>query len=148
MIAWGGLRAGVAVGLLVATLSGCSTTQTMAPVAGSEAPAVMYPISTEQADHLLAAAMVGEFAGVPISRVELPNPGYSATIRFLLDSHQITAVKVAARGLDNGQPVEGFYFEVNDAGTMPLSGHQRARQVYERLMREAGRLARPLPQIR
>ncbi|ARU03433.1 hypothetical protein CCO03_00925 [Comamonas serinivorans] len=120
----------------------------MAPVAGSAAPALMYPLSSEQADRLLATVMAGEFAGTPISRVDLPNPGYTATMRVLLDSHQITAVRVPARGMRDGAPVDGYYFEVQDAGTLLFSGKQRARKVFERLTHDAGVLAPALPQAR
>jgi hypothetical protein len=108
----------------------------------------MYPLSDAQADRVLATAMASEFSGSPISRVEFPNKGYTATMRFLFDSHQITAVRVPAKGRDGEQTVEGFYFEVNDAGTMLISGRSRAGKVYERVIHEAGLLARPLPQGR
>ncbi|ARU05563.1 hypothetical protein CCO03_13510 [Comamonas serinivorans] len=139
----------IAVGLL----GGCSHTQSMAPVGGTGA-ALMYPLTDAQADRVLATAMASEFSGSPISRVEFPNKGYTATMRFLLDSHQITAVRVPARG-KAPEPsaagealVEGFYFEVNDAGTMLISGRNRASKVYERIVHEAGLLTKPLTQGR
>lgn len=114
----------------------------------------MYPLTDAQADRVLATAMASEFSGSPISRVEFPNKGYTATMRFLLDSHQITAVRVPARG-KAPEPsaagealVEGFYFEVNDAGTMLISGRNRASKVYERIVHEAGLLTKPLTQGR
>ena len=128
---------------VLAMLGGCSHTNSMAPVGG--ATATMFPLSDEQADRVLATAMTSEFVGTPISRVEFPNKGYTATIRFVLDSHQITAVRIPARGRDGERMVEGFYFEVNDAGTMLISGRNRASKVYERALHEAGLLAKPLP---
>lgn len=131
----------------VCLLGGCSHTTSMAPVGGT-GPATMYPLSDEQADQVLATAMASEFPGAPISRVEFPHKGYTATMRFLLDSHQITAVRVPAKGRDGDRTVDGFYFEVNDAGTMLVSGRNRAGKVYERAVHEAGRLAGALPQGR
>lgn len=139
-------RSLVWVGLLGAVLSGCSHTQSMAPV-GSVA-ALMYPMTDEQADRVMVTAMGSEFPDVPVSKVELPNKGYTATIRLLLDSHQITAVRIPAKGKDGLNVVEGYYFEVNDAGTMMISGRQRASKVYNRLVHEAGLIAKPLPQAR
>ena len=135
-------------GLLAAALAGCSSTRTMASAPADARPATMFPLSAEQADRLLATAMTSEFPGSAISRVEFPNKGYTTTIRFLLDSHQITASMVAARGLDGGKPVDGFYFEVNDAGTMPVSGGLRAGKVFDRLVHDASQLAPALPQSR
>lgn len=90
--------------------------------------------------------MAREFAGSPISRVEFPNKGYQATIRFMLDSHTIVAYMVSAKGkTPNGGLVDGFYFEVSNAGTMPLSGGKRAGKVYESLVRDASLIAQALP---
>ena len=136
-----------AVMAVAGLLGGCSHTQSMAPVGGTGA-ALMYPLTDAQADRVLATAMASEFSGSPISRVEVPNKGYTATMRFLFDSHQITAVRVPAKGKEGNRMVEGFYFEVNDAGTMLISGRSRAGKVYERVIHEAGLLARPLPQGR
>ncbi|WP_423456081.1 hypothetical protein [Ottowia sp. VDI28] len=109
---------------------------------------MMFPLTDEQADRVLATAMASEFTGSPISRVEFPNKGYTTTIRFLFDSHQITAVRIPAKGIDGTQPVDGYYFEVNDAGTLLISGRSRATKVYERVVHEAGLLAKSLPQRR
>ncbi|WP_028603652.1 hypothetical protein [Ottowia thiooxydans] len=142
------LRSAALIGLLAiaGVLSGCASTNSMAPVGGA-AP-TMFPLSDEQADRVLATAMGSEFTGSPISRVEFPNKGYTTTIRFLFDSHQITAVRVPAKGIDGAQTVDGYYFEVNDAGTLLISGRSRATKVYERVVHEAGLLTKALPQRR
>ena len=109
---------------------------------------MMYPISDEQADRVLATAMAREFVDVPVSKVEFPHKGYTTTMRVLLDSHQITAVRIPAKGRHGANLLDGYYFEVNDAGTLLFSGKQRAGKVYERLIHEAGLVAKPLPQSR
>jgi len=106
----------------------------------------MFPISSEQADRILATATTGEFAGSAISRVEFPNKGYQATIRFALDSHTIVAYMISAKGKKgDGTVVDGFYFEVSNSGTMPLSGGKRAKKLFERLVRDASVIATPTP---
>jgi hypothetical protein len=130
-------------------LSSCSSTMTMAGSGSDRASALMFPLTEQQADRILATAMTSEFAGSPISRVEFPNKGYQATIRFALDSHSIVAYMISANGVTPaGETVSGYYFEVSNSGTMPLSGGTRARNLYERLIRDASVLAPPIGQSR
>jgi hypothetical protein len=134
--------------ILMATLlaAGCSSTQSMIGSGADRSSATMFPLSAEQADRILATAMAGEFAGSPVSRVEFPNKGYQATIRFMLDSHTIIGYMIATKGkATDGSLVDGFYFEVANSGTMPLSGGNRAKKLFERLVRDASMIARPLP---
>lgn len=131
-----------------AAISSCSSTHTMIDTASSGGVPMMFPISAEQADKILAMAMVGEFPGAAISKLEIPNKGYSAVIRFMFDSHQINAWMIPTKGRSSEGVINGYYFEVNDAGTMPLSGGQKSRKVYERLVRDASIVAMPLPQTR
>ena len=106
----------------------------------------MFPITSEQAEKILSTAMTAQFPGAPISRVEFPNKGYQATVRFLLDSHTIVAYMIAAKGrAEDGTLKDGFAFEVSNAGTMPLSGGSRANDLFERLIRDASSIAPPLP---
>lgn len=131
---------------LAVLASGCSTSETMLAQDPGQGSPKMFPISAEDADRILATAMSAEFAGSPISRVEFPNKGYQATIRFALDSHNIVGYMISAVGTNSaGEKVEGFYFEVSSHGTMPISGSSRAQSVYARLLRDAGTIASPLP---
>lgn len=121
----------------------------MAGSGADRASASMFPIEEEEADRVLAVAMAAAFAGDPVSRVEFPNRGYQATMKFLLDSHTIVAYRIPASGLRaDGERVSGFYFEVSANGTMPISGGNKANQVYDRIIAEASALADPLPMTR
>lgn len=118
----------------------------MVGTGGDRSAATMFPLTTEQADRILATAMAREFAGSPVSRVEFPNKGYQATFRFALDSHTIVAYMISAKGKGpNGAMLDGYYFEVSNSGTMPLSGGKRAGKVYESLIRDASMVSQPLP---
>lgn len=93
--------------LAAVLLDGCSgTLSTIAPAAGARGPE-MYALTEEQADRVLATAMAAEFAGSPVSRVELPNRGYQVMIRFLLDSQTIAAVMIPAKGRASGGEIVG-----------------------------------------
>ncbi|MDC0157071.1 hypothetical protein OAK38_04845 [Verrucomicrobia bacterium] len=99
---------------------------------------LFYEMSEEQADKLVASAMASEFAG-SISRVEFPNKGYQATIRFAIDTHTIVAYFIPASG--GGK--KGFVFEVNHSGTMPISGSSRARSTYNKIIDRAALQFKP-----
>ena len=44
-----------------------------------------------------------------------------------------------------GEMIEGFYFEVSNSGTMPISGGNNADQLYDLIIEYAEREADPLP---
>lgn len=138
------------VGLLAGTalLTGCAGTISTVGHGSDKASAQMFPLSTEAADKVIATAMAGEFAGSAVSRVEFPNKGYQATIRFALDSHTIVAYKIPAKGRNSkGEVVPGFAFEVSHSGTMPISGGGRASSLFKRIVHDATLTAGPLPLV-
>ena len=131
-----------------ALLAGCASTQSTVSGDGNKAAARVFLISSEQAEKILATAITAQFPGAPISRVEFPNKGYQATIRFLLDSHTIVAYMIAAKGRSaDGTVKDGFAFEVSNAGTMPLSGGSRAGDLFDRLIRDASAISPPVPLV-
>lgn len=105
----------------------------------------VYPLTSEDADKVVIMAMTSQFSGGAISRVEYPNKGYQATMRFLLDSHDITAYMIPVIGLSNGVKTDGFAFEVNHSGTMAISGSNRADRVFKKIKEQAGLIANPIP---
>lgn len=130
-------------------LASCSTTQSMAGRGADRNTAQMFPVSYDEADQILAGAMAAVFAGQPISRVEFPNRGYQATLRFAFDTHVIVGYVIATAGTaPDGSRVEGYYFEVSGSGTMPISGGAKVNAVYNRAVEDASRLAAPMPQTR
>jgi hypothetical protein len=132
----------------VLLVSGCAGTMSTVGQGANRSDAQMFPISAEAADKLLATAMAGEFAGSPISRVEFPNKGYQATIRFALDSHTIVAYMIPAKGrAASGEIVQGYAFEVSHSGTMPISGGGRAKSLFRRVVQDAMLVAQPLPLV-
>jgi hypothetical protein len=135
--------------VMTAPLASCSTTQSMAGYGSDRSSPQMFPISYEEADRILATAMASVFAGQPISRVEFPNRGYQATLRFAFDTHTIVGYVVSAEGLaQDGTKKDGYYFEVSGSGTMPISGGSKVQAVYDRAVQDASRIAAPLPQTR
>jgi hypothetical protein len=106
----------------------------------------VFLISEAQADQILVEAMNVEFGTSPIVRVEHPNKGYQATIKFLFDNHQIVATMVPSRGLKaDGTVHNGFYFNVTHSGTMPLSGIARSNRLRQRLSQAAASLSPSVP---
>ena len=106
----------------------------------------VFLISEAQADQVLVEAMNVEFGSSPIVRVESPNRGYQATIKFLFDSHQIVATMVPSRGrTSDGTVLDGYYFNVTHSGTMPLSGITRSKRMRERLSEAAATLSPSVP---
>jgi hypothetical protein len=105
----------------------------------------MYPITADEADRVMAQAMVGEFPGSPISSVTLPNKGYVVTISFALDSHRISVVAIPATGIDaNGNRLQGFSFEVSHQGTMLLTAPPRATSLFSRVNQLATAIRPPI----
>lgn len=131
----------------VMATAGCATTRSTAQDASSNVSTqYMHQITTEQADEVLIKAMTHQFPEAPIVRVELPYKGYFVTQRFLLDSQDFTARMVPTKGRDKqGKVVDGFYFEVIDAGTMPISGSVRASSLFDKINELANNIAKPLP---
>ena len=126
----------LSLAFLIMIISGCAGT--ISSAAGNTA--FFYEMSPEEADNLVASVMASEFAGSPISRVEFPNKGYQATIRFALDSHTIVAYYIPA----NGAEKTGYVFEVNHSGTMPLSGGNRAKSVFSKIIERAETFSSPV----
>lgn len=134
--------------LAVAALafSGCASAPAMTPGSYVSRSEPVFLISEVQADQILVDAMNAEFGTSPMVRVEYPHRGYQATIKFLFDSHQIVAIMVPSKGLrPDGSVQDGYYFNVNHSGTMPLSGMARANRLRERLSEAATRLSPSVP---
>lgn len=141
------VAAALAVGALA--ISACASAPTRTPGAYVSQSEPVYLISEAQADRILVDAMNAEFGSDPIVRVEHPNKGYQATIKFLFDSHQIVATMVPSRGRsDDGSVQDGYYFNVSHSGTMPLSGISRSKRMRERLTEAAGALTPSVPAAR
>jgi len=108
----------------------------------------MYPVSAEKADSILIQAMNAQFPNASIVRVELPYKGYFLTQRLLLDSHDFTARMIPAKGIgDAGKVVDGYTFEVIDQGTTIMIGKIRASSLFDKILENANREAKPLPSI-
>ena len=128
------------------TLAGCSGMHSTLSQGPNRPAPLVYPMTAEQADKVVAQAMAGEFAGSPVSRVEFPNKGYQGMMRFALDSHTIAAYSIPAKGrAADGAGVDCFAFEVNHSGTMAISGSARASKVFRRINDNARLIAEPLP---
>lgn len=142
------MRAVVSAALLVGvlTLSGCASApaRTSGTYVSQSEP--VYLITEAQADQILVDAMNIEFGNDPIVRVQHPNKGYQATIKFLFDSHQIVATMVPSRGrAGDGSVQTGYYFNVSHSGTMPLSGISRSKRMRERLTEAATAISPSVP---
>ncbi|WP_295207187.1 hypothetical protein [uncultured Brevundimonas sp.] len=137
--------------LVTSTLvvGGCASAPARTPGTYVSQSESVYLITEAQADQILVDAMNAEFGTAPILRIEHPNPGYQATIKFLIDSHQIVATMVPSRGVASGGAVrDGFYFNVTHSGTMPLSGIARSNRLKERLSKAATALSPSVPAAR
>lgn len=131
--------------VLALALAGCAG-QISNSQANSPTGAVVYPISADDADRVIGQAMVETFPGTPISAVALPNKGYTATIRLLLDSHQITATAIPAAGVDaQGARVNGYSFDVSNSGTMPLTASARSDALFKLINTRAAALHPAIP---
>jgi hypothetical protein len=141
------IYAALAIGALA--IGGCASAPAMTPGNYVRQSEPVYLITESQADQILVDAMNAEFGTSPIVRVEHPNRGYQATIKFLIDSHQIVATMVPSRGLaSDGTVRDGFYFNVTHSGTMPLSGIARSNRLKERLSKAATALSPSVPAAR
>jgi len=130
-------------------VGGCASAPAMTPGNYVRRSEPVYLITEGQADQILVDAMNAEFGTAPIVRIEHPNPGYQATIKFLIDSHQIVATMVPSRGVASGDAVrDGFYFNVTHSGTMPLSGIARSNRLKDRLNDAATGLSPSVPSAR
>lgn len=134
----------------VISIVGCATSRSTAQYASADVSTqYIYPMTEEQADKVLTEAMKYQFPDAPIVRVELPYKGYFVTRRFLLDSQDFTARMIPAKGIDqSGKTVNGFYFEVLDAGTMPISGSVRASSLFDRVIEIANNISKPILIVR
>lgn len=136
-----------AVGALA--ISGCAAGPARTPGTYVNQSEPVYLITEAQADQILVDAINVEFGTSPIVRIEHPNKGYQATIKFLFDSHQIVATMVPSRGRKaDGTVQDGYYFTVTHSGTMPLSGMTRSRRLKDRLSEAATALSPSVPAAR
>lgn len=144
------LRIFVFVASIFTLLSACTTTRTTVgasdSVSAAAAPTEMYPITAEQADQVIIKSMTEQFGDVPMIRVDAPYKGYAVHTYFLLDSHRFTARMIPAKGQSpNGKVVDGYVFDVIDAGTMLISGQIRAESLITRLYDNAKLITKPIP---
>ena len=145
------MRALVSAALMVGvlTLSGCASAPARTPGTYVSQSEPVFLITEAQADQILVDAMNIEFGSDPIVRIEAPNKGYQATIKFLFDSHQIVATMVPSRGrAADGTVQAGYYFNVSHSGTMPLSGMSRSKRMRERLSEAATAISPSVPSAR
>ena len=141
------LQAGLVLGVLA--IGGCASAPARTPGNYVSQNAAVFLITEAQADRILVDAMNVEFGSDPIVRVEAPNKGYQATIKFLFDSHQIVATMVPSRGrASDGTVQSGYYFNVTHSGTMPLSGMSRSKRMRERLTEAATAISPSVPAAR
>jgi len=111
----------------------------------NETTAQIFPVSAEMADRLVVTALTRKCPDNLISRVEYPNKGYWVTIRFALDTHRIVVFYIPAKGRnETGEIVDGFVFEVAHQGTM-IRGIKYANDIFESLIEDATRVAKPIP---
>lgn len=135
-----------AVAAVALVLGGCASGTARTPGTYVSQSEPVFLISEAQADQILVEAMNIEFGTSPIVRIEHPNRGYQATIKFLFDSHQIVATMVRSKGVSaDGSVRDGYYFNVTHSGTMPLSGMARSRSLGERLQQSATALSPSVP---
>jgi len=141
------ISAALVIGVL--TLNGCASAPARTPGTYVNRSEPVYLITEVQADQVLVDAMNVEFGTAPIVRIEHPNKGYQATIKFLIDSHQIVATMVPSKGVSSdGSVRDGYYFNVTHSGTMPLSGIPRSNRLRERLTKAATALSPSVPAAR
>ena len=130
-------------------IGGCASAPARTPGTFVSQSEPVYLITEAQADHILVDAMNAEFGTSPIARVEHPNRGYLATIKFLFDSHQIVGTMVPSRCRKaDGSVQDGFYFTVSHSGTMPLSGIARSKRLKDRLNEAATAISPSVPSAR
>lgn len=138
-----------ALGAGLLAISGCASVPARTPGTYVSQNEPVYLITQAQADQILVDAMNIEFGSDPIVRVEHPNKGYQATIKFLFDSHQIVATMVPSKGHSgDGSVQDRYYFNVTHSGTMPLSGMSRSKRMRERLSQAATALSPSVPAAR
>ena len=139
-------RLASAAAAVALAVSGCASAPAMTPGSYVRRSEPVFLISEAQADQILVDAMNVEFGTSPIVRVEHPNRGYQATIKFFVDSHQIVATMVPSKGVSaDGSVRDGYYFNVTHSGTMPLSGMSRSKRLRERLQQAATALTPSVP---
>lgn len=130
-------------------IGGCASAPARTPGTYVSQSEPVYLITEAQADQILVDAMNAEFGTSPIVRVEHPNRGYQATIKFLFDSHQIVGTMVPSGGRKaDGTMQDGFYFAVSHSGTMPLSGIARSKRLKDRLNDAATAISPSVPSAR
>ena len=130
-------------------VGGCASAPARTPGTYVSQSEPVYLITEAQADQILVDSMNAEFGTSPIVRVEHPNRGYQATIKFLFDSHQIVGTMVPSRGRKaDGSVQDGFYFTVSHSGTMPISGIPRSKRLKDRLNAAATAISPSVPSAR
>lgn len=127
--------------------SGCATgpINTAESAAESGGSLMVYPMSREAADLVLQQSIKAQFPDQTIMPI---GNGYRVYVRFLLDSHYFIATMVPARGtMPSGEVVDGYYFDVNQFGTMLISGKVRAGNLLEKITANANGVAKPIPMV-
>jgi hypothetical protein len=123
----------VMLSALTGCLVACSSTQSTISNDGAA-----YALSREKAREIVNAGILANFSPDYVNPGPLDSLTSSGYIRFALDTHTITASAIPVKGYNSsGGLVDGYGFLVNSFGTMPISGSQRAKSVYNLLKQQA-----------
>ena len=116
--------------------AGCTSTKSTITDEG-----IGYRITKAQAKEIVDSSVMANFSPDYVNAGPANSLTSSGYIRFAMDTHTINATAIPTRGRStNGQVADGYGFQVNDFGTMPLSGGAKARAVYA-LLKQQGQNA-------
>jgi hypothetical protein len=119
--------------LAILALSGCSGSKST--IADEKTG---YALTREQAKQIVNAAILAYFSPDYVNQGPPDSLTSSGYIRFALDTHTVNVTAFPIVGLNpQGKAREGFGFDVNHSGSMPISGGSKARQVYAIVKRQA-----------
>lgn len=135
----------LALVLVSSILAGCGGQISNLDAKDAGGQKIIYPITAEQADAVLAEAMLATFPNSQITNVSIPKKGYAVTLQVLIDTHDISALASPAAGRDSqGNTVNGYAFEVVHRGTLP-HGPSRAGALFKAINERAAAIRTPVP---
>lgn len=139
------VRVPIALVFLVSVLAACAGTMSGT---GDSGEILVFAVSEDTAFRIIRDSMLPVVREGTIVLADSPKKGYTGTVKLGLDSDQITAVMIPAKGRNSaGTVLDGYRFEVIHSGTAAAARIPASRDIIRNIVRNAATTSEPLTLI-
>ena len=132
----------IALIFLLSLLAACAGTMSGT---GDSGEVLVFAVSEDTALQIIRDSMLPIVREDTTVRTESPQKGYTGTVKLGLDTDQISAVMIPAKGRNSaGTVLDGYRFDVIQRGTAPAARIPASRDIMRNIIRNATMTSEPL----